>query len=589
MNQRPRSTSAQRGEQNGRRRRRLAAVRPQIGQVSATRSLLESGRHGASAGSERSTRGRPRRLARAGSATGSASSAQTTSGAARSAAGAPGRRRPRCGAARPGPRRAGRPAARATADAARAPDLRQAAGGEAEQAGPRRVGARAARTASASAARRRRDRPARSIRMAPDRLRSRICRARAGSAARLAASCLAGLARRPAVAPAMSTSMATRAAVGSIWRAARRAAPPSGGTGRPTPPPGRRPRPAQRRRPRAPGAAGEQAGSSTSTGRRGGGRQPQHGDWGRAQQAGRARPGSSGRAARRGPLPPCAARTIRTASSVAHAAARGARAVGQEAVRAAERHERAGHARHHRGDPAAMHVAHAVRAARAPERVVDQHAVLHRRDPDLARAARGAHRHGRSQPWPRSSCAVSNSGSPTTPRVAAGQEAHERRPQCPGWRSRPPCPRPRRGRRRRRSAPRQPGEADHAVHHALGARPSGPVSATAVSTWWRRPDSMPRQAAPVRAPGLRQDAAAHGHHGVGGQGELARPCAACRLVARQPRGVQARRLVPQRRLVDVGGEDRRRVRRRSAPAARGGAGWPRPGSAGPSRLGSAAT
>ena len=104
------------------------------------------------------------------------------------------------------------------------------------------------------------------------------------------------------------------------------------------------------------------------------------------------------------------------AQHVSDASPGSAGAVGQEAVNPArQRHERARHARRHGGYAAAVDVADAIRPPWTPDRVIQQHPVLHRSHPDLAGAAGGVQGHGNSQPWPRSNCAVSNSGSPTTP------------------------------------------------------------------------------------------------------------------------------------------------------------------------------
>ena len=118
----------------------------------------------------------------------------------------------------------------------------------------------------------------------------------------------------------------------------------------------------------------------------------------------------------RGPLPPWAARVTRTprmAPAVAPARAVG---VGQEPVGAVQRHEGTRHRGDTGDDPAAVQVADAVRPAGPPDREVEQRAVARHRDADLARAGGGADArgHGIGQPRPRSSCAVSNSGRPTT-------------------------------------------------------------------------------------------------------------------------------------------------------------------------------
>ena len=64
-----------------------------------------------------------------------------------------------------------------------------------------------------------------------------------------------------------------------------------------------------------------------------------------------------------------------------------------------------------------MHIANTVGAPGRHERVIQQRGCRAGRDMHLARAGGDADRdaHGTCQPKPRSNCAVSNSGSPTTP------------------------------------------------------------------------------------------------------------------------------------------------------------------------------
>ena len=80
----------------------------------------------------------------------------------------------------------------------------------------------------------------------------------------------------------------------------------------------------------------------------------------------------------------------------------------------------------------------------------------------------------------------------------------------------------------------QPRENDAAVAEPVAGRPSGAISVTAVSTWWRRPESSVRHArACVARSGLAQNAAAHRDHGIGGQREAARRRDSRGLFARQ--------------------------------------------------------
>ncbi len=89
---------------------------------------------------------------------------------------------------------------------------------------------------------------------------------------------------------------------------------------------------------------------------------------------------------------------------------------------AGERDEGPGHGGGHGRDAAAMQVAHPIRAAWPLDPGLGQHAALQQRGAQFTRrcadedgrATPRARRYGRSHPMPRSSCAVSNSGRPTT-------------------------------------------------------------------------------------------------------------------------------------------------------------------------------
>ena len=171
------------------------------------------------------------------------------------------------------------------------------------------------------------------------------------------------------------------------------------------PAPGRPPTPAHpgsaaARRSTAPGPRRSRAGAGAPRHRRTGW-QPASGDR---------------RALSRGPLPPCAARVTRTPSTVPSVTALAAFGVRQEPVGAVQRHERPAERRRARRDAAPMQVADAVRRAGPPDRVVQQLVVAQPPRPHLAGAGAARMRAvtARSQPAPRRSCAVSNSGSPTT-------------------------------------------------------------------------------------------------------------------------------------------------------------------------------
>ncbi len=313
---------------------------------------------------------------------------------------------------------------------ARADDLSQPQRGEAEQPRTQRVVRQRCRKAGPSADRRRAGRPARSTRIAPDRLRSRICRASAGSTARFTASCAVALPSRAAVVPPASTSIATSAGVG--WICSR--APPGRSTD------GLRQRldrsstssskaiAAQRitAPPAAAARAARAASSSHHRRLRMAVRQFQQrtGPRARARPAGRCRrrmrtaPGASC-AVSRGPLPPCAARVMRTPGAIARGehlrrprcpagtlrlpssatnapAMAGTRAVTRPRCRSPTPS----------GAPG--------RQSRVIQQVAIAAPTATRTSPGLA-APRMRDVHGSGQPRPRSSCAVSNSGSPTTP------------------------------------------------------------------------------------------------------------------------------------------------------------------------------
>ena len=122
------------------------------------------------------------------------------------------------------------------------------------------------------------------------------------------------------------------------------------------------------------------------------------------------------RAVSRGPLPPCAARVTRTDTMIALVQARATLAVRQKPLGAVQRQKTAGHGGNPGHHPAAMQIADPVRRAWPPDRIVQQRVITQHGDAHLARAGGGqnAQRHGSGQPSPRSSCAVSNSGRPTT-------------------------------------------------------------------------------------------------------------------------------------------------------------------------------
>ena len=192
--------------------------------------------------------------------------------------------------------------------------------------------------------------PPKSTRMAPPRLRSRICRASTGSAARLAASCAAVFSPLSAVAPPRSRSIAVSAGVGvTVIRAppgkshpgsARAATAPSisSSKARAT---------GCTRAPSAGRSAATRAGSSTTTGADGcsaASRSTAPGP--RRSSAGGPVPTSaasaaSSRAVRRGPLPPCAARMTRTPEHGAFAEPLAALGIRQEPLALCQCHEAA--------------------------------------------------------------------------------------------------------------------------------------------------------------------------------------------------------------------------------------------------------
>ncbi len=374
-----------------------------------------------------------------------------------------------------------------------------------------------------------------------------IWRASAGSAARLAASCGAAFGRGGGGRPPVHVDGGQRRRGRDAGAQAAGQRPGMDRASTAASSSSSKARTSVRRSPK-PGAGGEHGGSSTGSAP---GRRPPA-----AQRRG---PGASrpaaGRGLRRGgqpgPLPPCAARVMRTASSVALASPGGAVAVGQEALVAADRDEGAGHGRDPGGDPAAMQVAQPVRGARAPERVVRQRVVLHRRDPDLARAQ--ARAMALTAPGSRVRAAAAPS------RTAAGRP---RRSSCPTARAR---------RRRqaldgvaaRLAAPFAAVEiggfcasvsrakttvlSDSRAERRRRARPG----AMAVSTWWRRPDSRSRQArawSAVSAFGrMRRPTAT-----TVSAASTKRPARAARRPFRAPGARRAaRQLVAARRLVDV--------------------------------------
>ena len=158
---------------------------------------------------------------------------------------------------------------------------------------------------------------------------------------------------------------------------------------------------------------GRQRASSISTGASG---------WRRASSSSAPGPRAGGDLVRRQaggqPRPLAALRGAGDADrhDVALAQARATLAVRQEALGAVQRHEAACHGGHPGNHPATMQIADPVRRAWPPDRIVQQRVITQHGDAHLARAGGGqdAQRHGSGQPSPRSSCAVSNSGRPTT-------------------------------------------------------------------------------------------------------------------------------------------------------------------------------
>ena len=192
VSQRPRSTSAQRRLQNGRSSSTggLAADRTATGQIVWAHVMLRLNdpprcRQGGVRPQNQGTPGAPRKIRQRFGIRLQAPPRSRARHAAPAAAAVAPRPPPRSAAAPPAPRRADRPAARAAADARGPHDLGQPKRGEAEQARPQRV-VRQRRVQRRARATRRRAAvsPAKSTRIAPDRLRSRICRASAGSTAR---------------------------------------------------------------------------------------------------------------------------------------------------------------------------------------------------------------------------------------------------------------------------------------------------------------------------------------------------------------------------------------------------------------------
>ncbi len=101
---------------------------------------------------------------------------------------------------------------------------------------------------------------------------------------------------------------------------------------------------------------------------------------------------------------------------IALAASGGACAVRQETFGIRQGHEGACHGWHPGRDPAHMHITQPIRRAGPPDGVFGHLLAFQHRNPHLARADGGENPgQGRSHPRPRSSCAVSYKGSPTTP------------------------------------------------------------------------------------------------------------------------------------------------------------------------------
>ena len=96
--------------------------------------------------------------------------------------------------------------------------------------------------------------------------------------------------------------------------------------------------------------------------------------------------------------------------------ASGAAAVGEEAFCPGDGDEGAGHGGDASNDAGAVDVAHAIRGAGAVDGIVDHRVAIDHHHADFAGGTGGENpgRHGMCQPAPRSSCAVSYKGKPTT-------------------------------------------------------------------------------------------------------------------------------------------------------------------------------
>ena len=92
----------------------------------------------------------------------------------------------------------------------------------------------------------------------------------------------------------------------------------------------------------------------------------------------------------------------------------GAGTVGQEAFRVGQGDERPGHGGHTGDDTATKHIAHPVRRPRADQGEIQRAKRVTGGHAPFARRCIHQQDHGVSQPAPRSNCAVSNNGRPTT-------------------------------------------------------------------------------------------------------------------------------------------------------------------------------
>ena len=596
VSQRPRSTSAQRGLQNG--RVAAAAGLPQIGQrsdiaVSLIMSPPSPSLSPAATGPLRRIRARPARRARSASAAGSASSARDHGG--RGA-----QRRHPAGLCRDLARRSRRSAAR---PAACGPASSSCSGGWMRG---RTISARpsAVKPSKRGLQRivRQRLGEGRAQRRAPARRQAgEIDQDRAGQVAQpdlprqrrqhgaVDRQMAAALPPPPAAAPPRSTSIAVSAGVGWIDSRAPLGRPTSGSASasicashrvveRPEPCDQDSACPSAAKRRVAAGRTSQS--TPPATGRRarssGGGASSVRRRIGIARGQLRQRSGprrsratgpcavsaASSRQPRGQPRPLAALRGAGDPHAQHRALGRGlaALAVGQEAVRAVQRHERARHRRHARGDPAAVQIADTVRRAWPPDRVVQQLVAADDRDAHLARAARrqDARRHGTQPAGAAQQLRGLEQRQADHVGVAAGQEAHERGGAALDRVAAGLAAAIRRRRGRRRSAARSAGRRRR--RWRPGARCAGRPARAAPRRSTRDGGGRTAASGSARASAsvcrLGQDAPAGGDHGVGGQHETAGrrpPPPPWRAPGAARRAAAARRA--QRRFVDVGGND----------------------------------